>query len=122
MGGKGRPWAEHEDAILRELYPRHSGTWPGWADVLPGRGRWARHDRAARINATGRKGRKPDKAPVAREERPRPRTCGECRFYRNDQGGTGRCVERHAVGLFGSGPSVRASYDADMCEHGEARP
>lgn len=37
----GRPWTEAEDALLREHYPEHGADWDRWAELLPGRSRFA---------------------------------------------------------------------------------
>jgi hypothetical protein len=32
-----RPWTDHEDDLVRELFPTKGQDWEGWASVLPGR-------------------------------------------------------------------------------------
>lgn len=34
---KGIPWTAREDAILRELIPKHGPSWAGWRKELPNR-------------------------------------------------------------------------------------
>lgn len=39
-------WTAHEDAVLREHYPKHGGAWSGWESLLPNRTTGAIHMRA----------------------------------------------------------------------------
>ncbi|MBQ9006737.1 MAG: hypothetical protein IJ092_10255 [Atopobiaceae bacterium] len=45
-------WSDAEDDAVREFYPRHGGSWAGWAEVLPGRTKAAIRVRAGRIGVT----------------------------------------------------------------------
>ena len=118
--GVARRWPHEEDAAIREHYAAEGMVWPGWATAVPGRTADAISKRARSLGLRVDHGRglRPRKPEPPRP--PRPATCGECRLYREgDEPGCGRCMERHARGMFQGAPPVMAHYDASLCEWGE---
>lgn len=45
-------WTEEETRLLKELYPKHGGTWEGWAEALPGRTLRAIYRRAYQLGVS----------------------------------------------------------------------
>ena len=107
--------------MLVEHYADKPSAWAGWASLLPGRSSDSRSSRANKLGVLGPRGPRRD----AKEYRlPRPRTCGDCRFYHPDplDRRKGKCLERSAARMFGSAPKVLARYSAETCVAGEVRP
>lgn len=109
---KGSHWKPNEIAQLRRHYTTKGLVWDGWDELLPGRSRSAISSKASSLGLHY----EPDAVSVEYVQLDAS-TCGECVHYRENAGGRGRCVERHAVGLFGKSPEVYAHYDTSTCKH-----
>lgn len=109
--GRGH-WKPTEIAALRRYYVRKGLVWEGWERVLPGRSKQAISSKANNIGLHY----EPHAGNVEIVQLD-ANTCGECVHYRESVDGKGRCVERHAVGMFGKAPNVYAHYDTSTCKH-----
>ena len=113
---KGSHWKPNEIAQLRRHYTTKGLVWDGWDELLPGRSRSAISSKASCLGLHY----EPDAVSVEYVQLDAG-TCGECVHYREDMDGRGRCVERHAVGLFGGAPKVLACYGTETCAHKQGR-
>ena len=116
--GPGRSrWKVSELAVLQEHYINRGASWIGWEKLLPGRSRDAIWSKANSLGLVYERNA-PQNVKLVQIE---ASTCGDCAHYREDMDGRGRCVERHAVGLFGGAPKVLACYTTGTCSHKQGR-
>lgn len=67
--GRGRPWTDAEDEILRENIDPHGPWWDGWARLLPGRTPNAISARRKKLGIAGPRSNASGPAPWTDEQR-----------------------------------------------------